>query len=431
MKKLLLFITIFLFLGITNVQAMVDSSPTPIDSVNFSFTVPNPGDKIEKINTCTAIPNNSLEGCTATWMISDSNSSIDNYLTGYKETTGVFLEDTTYYLLPVVNPKPNYKISHNNPNIYTFNGEEGTQSITIGNSNFTYTFNTYKVKIQKDTDRSITISNIDIIDKSEKSETIDNPSYRGLNANLSAKFHNLNDYIKYELTILNETNSYIKLNKNDIKLPDSDFIKYEYEMDNKAIEPNSSKKIYVTMKYSNLKEIPQNSCNNYIENSSTSILYRDNIIENPQTSNYILISLLLVIILISTTIISVKSKNKNIQLFMIIITLSAIGLIPLGIYANDNELKINTNIEIDNNQCTMKINGECVRTETNIKWKNWYNTHSDLFDINDLEDNCSYVIPDVLRLNKDGIIDYEDDNGNSLVQPKDYNIIKQCLPPFH
>ena len=424
MKKLLLFITIFLLFGITNVYAAAEQPS--INSVNFTFDIPNPGDEIKNVTTCTATPDNSLNSCTATWIISDPNGSIGDYLTGYSEAKGVFLEDTTYYLLPIVIAKNNYTIKLDNQDLYKFNGENGEQSITMANSSFTYTFNTYKVKIKKDADRSITISNIDIVDKSEKSEAIDEPSYRGLNANLSAKFHNLNDYIKYELTILNETNSYVKLDKNDIKLPKSDYVTYEYEMDNKAISPNSSKTIYVIMKYKNLKEIAQDSCKNYVENNSTSIFYRDNIVENPQTSNYILISLLLVIILISTTIISVKSKNKNIQLFMIILTLSAIGIIPLSTFANDNELQISTSVEIDNNQCTMKVNGECVRTDAGVKWKNWYTSHTDLFNTNELEDGCSYVIPDVLRYYKDGTIEYADGSGNTLVQTKDYDITKQC-----
>ena len=421
MKKLLIFITIFFLFGITNVYAT-----TPVESINFSFDIPNPGDKIEKINNCNVTPANSIDGCTATWIISDPNGSVGGYLTGYSEATGVFLEDTTYYLLPVGDIKTGYRIDYDNPDLFKFNGENGTQSITLANSSFTYTINTYKVKIQKNSDRSIAISNIDIIDKSEKSETIDEPSYRGLNANLSAKFHKINDYIKYELTILNETNSYVKLDKNDIKLPKSEYVAYEYEMDNKAISPNSSKKIYVTMKYKKLKEISQNSCKNYVENNSTSIFYRDNIVENPQTSNYILISLLLVIILISTTVISVKSKNKNIQLFMIILTLSAIGIIPISTFANDNELQISTNVEIDNNQCTMKVNGECVRTDAGVKWKDWYTTHSDLFDTNDLQVGCAYVISDVLRTYQDGTIEYADGSGNSLVQTKEYTIFKHC-----
>ena len=418
MKKLLLFITIFLFLGVTNVYAQ------DITSVDFNFKVPKAGEEIKNVTTCTATPVDSINSCAGVWIVSDPNGSINNIITGYSEATGVFLEDTTYYLLPTVLMKNGYSLS-NDSNTIKFNGEPGTQSITMANSNFTSTFNIYKIKIAKDTEKSITISNIDIVDKSEKSESLYNPTYKGLNANLSAKFHNVNDFIKYEITILNETNSYVKLNKNDIKLPNSEFVTYDYEMDNTAINPNSAKKIYVTMKYTSKKDIAQNSCNNYVEDNSTSIMYRDNIVENPQTSNYVLIGVLLVVIIISTTIITIKSKNKNIQMFMIIFTLSVIGLLPVTTLANSNQLKINTKVEIDNNQCTVKINGECVRTETGVKWKDWYNDHSDLFTSSALTNDCSLQITDILTYSN-GTVTYADGSGNTLVQPKDYTIQKIC-----
>ena len=422
MKKLLLFITIFILFGVTNVYAI---DRDPINSVAFTFNEPLPGQEIKNVTNCTAVPTDSIQDCLGVWMVTDPNGSIGSMITGYSAATGVFLEDTTYYLLPIVETKSGYSVDLDNPNFYKFNGKNGIQSITLANSNFTYTFNTYKIKIEREADKALTISNIDIVDKSEKSETIEDPSYKGLNANLSAKFHNLNDYIKYQITVLNETNSYVKLSKSDIKLPKSNYVAYNYEMDNKAIAPNSSKTIFVTMKYKTEKPIAQNSCNNYVEKNSTSIMYRSNLVENPETSNYILIALLLVIVIISATVISIKSKNKNIQLFMIIFTLSAIGIIPMTTMADDDGLTINTQVEIDNNQCTMKVNGECVRSEAGVKWKDWYSAHTDLFDTNDLEPTCKYVIPDVLEF--DGTtVTYANDNGNSLVQTTDYNITVLC-----
>jgi hypothetical protein len=316
-------------------------------------------------------------------------------------------------------------MDYDNPNIYKYNGNNGEQSITIANSNFTYAFNIYKVKIGQDTEKSITISNIDIVDKSEKSESIYNPTYKGLNANLSAKFHNINDYIKYEITILNETNSYVKIDKSDINLPNSEYVTYDYEIDNKAISPNSAKKIFVTMKYTTKKDISQRSCDNYIENNSTSIMYRDNIIENPQTSNYVLITVLLIVIIISTTIITIKSKNKNIQMFMIIFTLSLIGLIPVTTMANNNQLKINTKVEIDNNLCTVKIDGQCVRTEASIKTKDWFNQNKDLILSN--AGTTSFTIPGVLKYNNGEITYLDDNNGNSIIKPEEYIIKDDTL----
>ena len=418
MKRILLFITIFLFLGMTNVYA---SDPYQnINSINYSFDVPKAGDEIKNINTCTSTPSNAIKSCTGVWVVSDPNGNINDIITGYSEAKGVFLEDTTYYLLPIISLENDYRLDTDNPNMFKFNGNNGDQSITIANSKFTYSFNIYKVKIGQEKEKSVTISNIDIVDKSEKSETLYNPTYKGLNANLSAKFHNINDYIKYEITILNETNSYVKLNKSDIKSPNSDYVTYDYEIDNKAINPNSAKKIYVTMKYTTKKEISKDSCNNYVENNSTDIMYRDNIIENPQTSNYILISVLLVVIIISTTIITIKSKNKNIQMFMIIFSLSLIGIVPMTTLANDNNLKINTKVEIDNNQCTLKINGQCVRSEANIKAKDWYNQNKDLLESIDTDN--SIEIPGILRY-YDGNVTYLDgNNGNSIMQSDTYTV---------
>ncbi len=425
MKKLLLFITTVLLLGITNVYA-TDSSHM-IESITYSFNVPVAGQSIEKVTNCTATPSNSIESCEGIWIVSDPNGSIGN-ITGYSEATGLFLEDTTYYLLPLTQTKSNYTLDFDNPNLYKFNGVEGTQSITIANNYFSYSFNIYKVKISKDDSKPLTISNIDIVDKSEKAESNKELSYKGLNANLNAKFHNINDYIKFEITVLNQTSNFVKLDKSDIKLPKSEYVTYSIDMDDKTINPNSSKKIYVTMKYTTRTSIPENSCKNYTENKSTAIAYRDNIVENPKTSSYVLIALLLVIVLIIAVLIETKTKNKNIQLFAILLSLSIVGIIPLSTIASDNELKINTNIEIDNNQCVVKVNGECVRTEANIKWNKWYNDHMDLFTSSSIDPGCTLSIPDVLTYD-DGTVTFADGNGNTLVKPQEYSIVKRCPMP--
>ena len=422
MKKLVLIITIFLFLSITNVYA-----ETNIDSINLSFDIPQPGEEIKNINTCTATPSNSVDSCSGVWLKADPNGTFSNYLNGYSEATGVFLEDTTYYLFPTVSLKNSYTMDFENENIFNFNNSNGTKSITLNLPSHSFSFNIYQVKVQKETNRSITISNVDIIDKSEKSESIGDPTFKGAAVNLNARFHNINDYIKYEITILNETNSYIKLNKNDIKLPKSDFVTYDYEIDDKAISPNSSKKVYITMKYTKLKPISEDSCNNYIEDNTTRIAYRDNIVENPQTSRYILLSVLLVVVIISATIITIKSKNKNIQMFMILFTFSIIGIIPLSTSANNNKLIINTYIEVDNNQCVMKINGQCIRTTANIKVKDWYNQYfNNIKSLYPDIEVCPTTISNILEYSK-GTVTYFDDSGNTLIQPSNYNIIVNCL----
>ena len=425
MKKLLLFITTVLLLGITNVYATEELS-NRIESITYTFDVPVAGQSIEKVTNCTATPSNSIKSCEGIWIVSDPDGSIGN-ITGYSEATGLFLEDTTYYLLPLTQTKSNYDLDYDNPNLYKFNGVEGTQSITMANNYFSYSFNIYKVKISKDDSKPLTISNIDIVDKSEKAESNKKLTFKGLNANLNAKFHNINDYIKFEITVLNQTSNFVKLDKSDIKLPKSDYVTYSFEMDDKTINPNSSKKIYVTMKYTKRTSIPENSCNNYKENKSTAIAYRDNIVENPKTSNYVLIALLLVIVLIIAVLIETKTKNKNIQLFAILLSLSIVGIIPLSTIASDNELKINTNVEIDNNQCVVKVNGECVRTEANIKWNKWYNDHMDLFTSSTISPGCTLSIPDVLTY-INGTVTFADGNGNTLVKPQDYSIIEVCLP---
>ena len=425
MKKLLLFITTILLLGITNVYATQPASR--IESITYTFDVPVAGQKIEKVTNCTATPSNSIKSCEGIWIVSDPNGSVGD-ITGYSEATGLFLEDTTYYLLPLTQTKSNYILDYDNPNIYKFNGVEGTQSITIANNYFSYSLNIYKVKISKNDSKPLTISNIDIVDKSEKAESNKELTYKGLNANLNARFHNINDYIKFEITVLNQTSNFVKLDKNDIKLPKSEYVTYSFEMDDKAINPNSSKKIYVKMQYTNKTSIPENSCNNYIENKSTAIAYRDNIVENPKTSNYVLIALLLVIVLIIAVLIETKTKNKNIQLFTILLSLSIVGIIPLSTIASNNELKINTNVEIDNNQCVVKVNGECVRTEANIKWNKWYNDHMDLFTSSSIDPECSLAIPDVLTYD-DGTVTFADGNGNTLVKPQEYSIVKRCPMP--
>ncbi len=52
----------------------------------------------------------------------------------------------------------------------------------------------------------------------------------------------------------------------------------------------------------------------------------------------------------------------------------------------------------------------------------------DLFTSSTLHSGCTLSIPDVLTYD-DGTVIFADGNGNTLVKPQEYSIVKRCLMP--
>ena len=88
-------------------------------------------------------------------------------------------------------------------------------------------------------------------------EEIDTPSFKGLNVAFNVRFKNINDSIKYRITLKNKTNKDYKISDEIESFQPSKYIKYEYEFDNneKIVAKGTEKVLYVTLTYNN--ELPK------------------------------------------------------------------------------------------------------------------------------------------------------------------------------
>lgn len=103
-------------------------------------------------------------------------------------------------------------------------------------------------------EKNIKITKVELEEKSENVEVIEEPSISLKNINFNLKFSELGNYIKYKVTLKNESNeSYEITNENKIS---GDYIKYEFSYDN-IIKPGEEKSIYITISY--LKEVPEDA----------------------------------------------------------------------------------------------------------------------------------------------------------------------------
>ncbi len=103
------------------------------------------------------------------------------------------------------------------------------------------------------------------------------PTFSSLNLNLDVSFTNLNDYITYEVNIVNNTDKDYEIATGE-DFSTSEYIKYEYSIndDSNVIKANSSKTMYVSVRY--YKVVPLDIIQNrpYTENNNVVINLTDN-----------------------------------------------------------------------------------------------------------------------------------------------------------
>lgn len=186
----------------------------------------------------------------------------------------------------------------------------------------------------------VSIESITLNSKSDYAEIVKEASYDGLTISFEVKFHEINDYAKYDIVINNPTNIDYEISEDTGK---NEYIKYKYEFqdNNNIVKKNSKKHLSITVLYD--KEVPQEliTDDNYIVAEKLMVYLKDedNIL-NPNTlSNYLLLVLLLGILLVPIILYMYK-KSLNKKLYIIIIVLI---MIPISIYAAEK-----LSIEIDN-----------------------------------------------------------------------------------
>lgn len=180
----------------------------------------------------------------------------------------------------------------------------------------------------------VNIDSINLLEKSDTVEIINEPMYSNLNINFDIRFKEINDYVKYEVQLANLNNNVYTIDFQTM-FEESDYIKYEIDIseEDKVLPENSTSKFIVTITL--VKEIPEELIeeNIFLEKNSLELLLTnikgDEIFINPRTSNNLEIILgVLIVIFIGLTYMTFDNKKTA----MIIIFICS-WMIPLHIYA--------------------------------------------------------------------------------------------------
>jgi len=193
----------------------------------------------------------------------------------------------------------------------------------------------------------VTISSIELENKSNNVEELDNASASNNNININLNMSNVGDNIKYKFIVKNDSNDDYYLNKNSIKVS-SNYIDYNIESGDNSniVKAKTAKAFYLNVLYKN--QVPENAFENGSFNDEITMkvnLSSDNI-KNPDTGikYYLIIVFIITIMLVMTF--SFKKKRKTNRFEFLIVGL--ILLLPIGVKALCNvDININSNIKID------------------------------------------------------------------------------------
>ena len=201
----------------------------------------------------------------------------------------------------------------------------------------------------------IEISNVELLEKSDEVKA-NIEDYKDLNINLNTLFFSKDDYVKYKITIKNNT-------KNTMKIDDildnfnSEVLETIYDIDKKELKSNEEYIFTLTIKC--IKDIEEEKI---VINNPLSIIIKYNdgktidIDVNPNTKDNI-INFFIIFILSAISLIAVITKRGKKQLLGILLFVS---LIPIG----SNAAIINKKIIINND---IKVYGKTAVFKTGVE----------------------------------------------------------------
>ena len=189
----------------------------------------------------------------------------------------------------------------------------------------------------------IEISNVELLEKSDEVKA-NIEDYKDLNINLNTIFFGKTDYVKYKITIKNNTKGIMKIDEVIDNL-DSDVIDTEYEYEKKELKKDEEYTFTLTIKC--IKDIEEEKI--VINNPLSIIIKYDNgktidIDVNPNTKdNVINFFIIFILSAISLIVIITKKYKKE-----FIVLLLLVSLIPISCNAisTKKELRINNNIKV-------------------------------------------------------------------------------------
>lgn len=229
----------------------------------------------------------------------------------------------------------------------------------------------------------ITISSVELDNKSNSVVELSEPTASGKNVNLDLSMTNEGDNIQYKIVVRNDSDEDYELDSNSLGLS-SDYVTYTLDAGSDSIvKANSTKTVFLRVKYTH--KVPANAFKSGLYTDSKDLvvnLSNDKVISvNPNTG----ISYLLYVMIIAAFGISGYIAFKKKKHGVIAIIIVGIITVPASVYALCKcEIKVTSNVEIQQTNFTGVIyrnNEYKIRPGDSIipSWK-WivYNVDNDI-----------------------------------------------------
>ncbi len=213
----------------------------------------------------------------------------------------------------------------------------------------------------------VKVTNVVVKEKSDD-VVVGDSVINGVNVKFDIKFKNVNDYVKYEITIKNDdTEDYELANGSDTSA--SEYVTYTFDAGNNTIiEAGTEVKLYVTAKYT--KEVPEDKIDAlsgmYAEPNESGLDLVNGAIKVPNTLKIMGYASILVILglIIAGLILINKNHKKGVALVLV-----AVLLIPFTVSAlKQLKLKINADIKVSpraSTFCIKQMKGPSATTNQN------------------------------------------------------------------
>ncbi len=191
----------------------------------------------------------------------------------------------------------------------------------------------------------LTVEKLEYVEKSELAEVLEDATFKDLSISINLRFHNLDDYVKYKITIKNDTNKDYDLNSEE-KLTDYIKMKFEgLEKDDQILKANSTKTFYLIIYYAvpvPKEEFKEGSTLVYQETKTIDFSPKE---VNPYTST---LPIMVISILVASglTLTFFISKKKALKATMVVLIIATMFL-PLRPTALEKiTLDVNSKVEI-------------------------------------------------------------------------------------
>ena len=191
----------------------------------------------------------------------------------------------------------------------------------------------------------LTVEKLEYVEKSELAEVLEDATFKDLSISINLRFHNLDDYVKYKITIKNDTNKDYDLNSEE-KLTDYIKMKFEgLEKDDEILKANSTKTFYLIIYYAvpvPKEEFKIGSTLVYEETKTIDFSPKE---VNPYTST---LPIMVISILVASglTLTFFISKKKALKATMVVLIIATMFL-PLRPTALEKiTLDVNSKVEI-------------------------------------------------------------------------------------